>query len=98
MQNDIAEIEEFIRKLELVQITEAGLLERLSTFINNLIVNNFEGLISVLYRVDINEEKLRELLSENNGTESAKIIAAIIIDRQLEKIKSRQKNRRDNRY
>ena len=72
------------------------LKEKLSSHINHLIQTDFQKLVSVLYRIDVSEKKLKILLKENGDSEAGKIIAELIIERQLEKIKSRQQfSRRD---
>ena len=53
------------------------------------ITNNFEKLISLLYRVDVSERKLKQMLNENKNSDAGKIIAELIIERQLQKIKTR---------
>ena len=65
----------------------------LVNFIDDLIQNDFNRLLSILYRVDISEEKLKQMLAENKNTEvqSAEIIANLLIEREEEKIKSRAK-------
>ena len=63
---------------------------RLQQEINELITNNFHQLVSILYRIDVNERKLKFLLQENVGEDAAVIIADLIIERQLQKIKSRE--------
>ena len=64
--------------------------------INDLINNDFKKLVSILYRMDISEIKLKQLLNENPGTNAALIIADLMIERQAEKIRSRQQfNKRD---
>jgi hypothetical protein len=63
---------------------------RLQEFISALIVGDFQQLVNLLYRVDVNERKLKYLLQENVGEDAAVIIAGLIIDRQLEKIASRR--------
>jgi hypothetical protein len=53
----------------------------------------------VLYRVDVNERKLRTLLKENQNEHAGNIIAELIIERQLQKIKTRKeysKTQEDN--
>ncbi|MEO6719732.1 MAG: hypothetical protein ABIN67_05160 [Ferruginibacter sp.] len=66
-------------------------LEQLvSVHINSLIQNDFQKLITVLYRVDVSEGKLKQLLQQNTGTDACKIIASLIIERQVQKIKTRQ--------
>jgi len=69
------------------------LKERLSSHINFLIQSDFQKLVSILYRVDVSESKLKHLLKENQGFDAAKIITDMIIERQLQKIKSRQEHR-----
>ena len=64
--------------------------EKLQQHINDLIVHDFQKLVSMLYRIDINEEKLKHLLKENADRDAATIIADLIIERQLQKIKSRE--------
>jgi hypothetical protein len=63
--------------------------------IDHLIKNNFEKLVALLYRIDISEIHLKNLLKQNMGEDAAPIIAQLIIERQLEKIKSRQQFSRD---
>jgi hypothetical protein len=73
-----------------------ALNEKLSEYINHLIQTNFEKLVSLLYRIDVSEAKLKYLLQQNPGEDAGKIIAGLIIERQLQKIKSRQEHRRDS--
>src|SRR6478752_7287767 len=71
------------------------LKERLSSHINFLIQSDFQKLVSILYRVDVNESKLKHLLQENQGFDAANIITDLIIERELQKIRSRQEYRND---
>ena len=66
---------------------------QLSLHINHLIIKDFQKLIFLLYRIDVSESKLKQLLSQHPKEDAGKIIAALIIARQLEKIKSRQQFR-----
>ncbi len=75
---------------------DTDLFERLSSAINHLIVNDFERLVSILYRLDISEARLTALLAQKRDEHAADTIALLILERQLEKIKSRWENRRDN--
>ena len=68
---------------------------RLCTRINEMITGDFQQLVNILYRVDVNERKLKYLLHENVGEDAAGIIAGLIIDRQMEKIASRQQFRQN---
>ncbi len=66
------------------------LKKSIADYIHPLITDNFNKLISLLYRLDINESKLKQLLADNPGKDAGIIIAELIIERQLQKIKSRQ--------
>lgn len=74
------------------------LTEKLAAYINLLVQTDFQKLVSLLYRVDVGEAKLKYLLNENGRKDAGKIIAELIIERQLQKIKSRQQfgNRDEN--
>ena len=64
--------------------------EELATYINDMILRDFTGLMNLLYRLDVSETKIRKLLDDMQHEDAGKIIAAVIIERQLQKIKSRQ--------
>ena len=72
------------------QISFNEIREELSKYINDLIVNDFQKLVSILYRIDISESRLKQLLQEENHEDAGKVIADLIIQRQLEKVKTRQ--------
>ncbi len=72
-------------------ISPLALQEKLSAFINDLILNNFERLIAILYKADVDEIKLKRILKENAGKDAAEIIASLIIERELQKIETRKK-------
>lgn len=67
------------------------LKEKLSRHINHLIQDDFEKLVSLLYRVDVSETKLKNLLHKHRDENAGSIIANMIIERQLQKIESRKK-------
>lgn len=62
--------------------------------IDHLINNDFQKLVSILYRMDVSESKLKQLLNENPGTNAALIITDLMIERQEQKIISRQQFRK----
>jgi uncharacterized protein YwgA len=73
-------------------LSQDELKKKLTERINHLINNDFENLVSLLYRIDVNENKIRNLLKVNEGENAARIIADLIIERQLQKIESRRKS------
>jgi hypothetical protein len=72
----------------------SGLRQALADKINQLINTDFSRLVSLLYRVDVNEQKLKIILKENANTDAGLLIADLMIERQSEKIRSRQQNQR----
>ncbi|MEP6844932.1 MAG: hypothetical protein ABI861_02985, partial [Panacibacter sp.] len=65
--------------------------EKLAAYIHELIREDFEKLVSILYRLDVNENKLKTLLEEKADDDAGMLIADAIIERQAEKITSRKK-------
>lgn len=76
-------------------VKEEELINQLTAYINNLMNNNFQQLVQLLYRIDINENRLKHVLKENPGEDAGKIIAQLIIKRQAEKIKFRKEFNRN---
>ncbi|MBK9570966.1 MAG: hypothetical protein IPO53_14360 [Chitinophagaceae bacterium] len=80
-----------------VTFSQEQLRESLAAIINDLINHDFEKLVFYLYRIDVNESKMKRLLDQKEGENAAGLIADLIIERQLQKIKSRKetKNNKD---
>ncbi len=70
--------------------------EKLVILINALINKDFQALIQLLYRIDVNEKKIRLYLNQKPNEDSANILADMIIERQLQKIESRKKYKSKN--
>jgi hypothetical protein len=64
--------------------------EQLVVYINELIQHDFPRLVELLYRVDVNEKRLKELLASHKDTSSAALITDLLIERQLQKRTWRQ--------
>ena len=77
--------------------SEAGTFSELrikwAQYFNSLIQNDFATLLSLLYRIDISENKLRYLLKKNPGEDAGELIASLVVERLLQKIKSREEYR-----
>jgi hypothetical protein len=65
---------------------EAILAERIDAMINH----DFNRLISLLYRIDVSEHSLRQLLEQNRGADGGKLIARLILERLWQKILTRR--------
>jgi len=61
----------------------------LSDYINELIEKNFQQLINLLYRLDVSENKLKQMLNDVNE-DAGLVIADLIIERQTQKIETRK--------
>jgi hypothetical protein len=72
------------------ELQDQMLFRELSAHINTLIRDDFEQLVRLLYRMDVSEEKLRRLLKDNPDTDAGELIAALMIERQRQKIKVKQ--------
>jgi hypothetical protein len=68
----------------------ASLLKRLAAGINQLIQADFHRLIAFLYRQDISESKLKQTLEENTDKDAGELIATLVVERQLQKLQTRQ--------
>jgi len=96
-------IEEQLQR-EIIQTTNAPLLpattalfkEKLVSYINNLIYHDFEKLIRILYRLDVSEKKLKETLA-SSSTDAGVLITEMIIERQMQKIKTRLQYSEENK-
>ena len=95
MDTDIIQLKDTIEKeigLEISSIpTFNELRDRLSAYINELILNDFDKLVFILYRIDINEKTIKQLLQQANTMSAGETIADAIIARELEKIALRKK-------
>ena len=78
------------------RITLEELYSQLAIHINQLILHNFEQLVSLLYRIDVSEAKIKTFLSRQTSENAGNIIASLIIERQIEKINSRRQARQQH--
>jgi hypothetical protein len=69
----------------------SDLKQKLVIYINSLILNDFSKVVTILYRVDVDENKLKKILKEQAGTDAAQIIARLIIEREQQKAETRKK-------
>jgi hypothetical protein len=76
-------------------LERADLKQKLASYINHLLLHDFNQLVQLLYRVDVNEQKLKQLLLKNPQTDAADLISELILVRQEEKLKTRQAFKKD---
>jgi hypothetical protein len=76
-----------------LSVSQQELREQLAAHINYLINHDFEKLVFYLYRIDVDETKMRRLLEQREGENAAGLIADLIIERQLRKMESRKQTK-----
>jgi hypothetical protein len=82
--------------LELRDVVAISELEALlAEKVNAMIQTDFGALVQLLYRIDVNEARLRGLLQENAGEDAGLVIARLILERQWQKIETRRKYRQE---
>jgi hypothetical protein len=68
------------------KMDDEELITAISTYVNQLIQTDFQKLVTLLYRIDVHEEKLKHLLIDHPDEDAGKIIATLIIERTQQKI------------
>ena len=58
--------------------------------INELIKNDFSRLVQILYRIDVSEAKLKNILNSNPNEDAGKLIAQVILERLAATKKTRE--------
>jgi hypothetical protein len=67
--------------------------KKLAGYINELIISDFNRLVYILYRLDINEKKIRQFLQAEPKADAGNLIAGLVIERQLQKMQLRKQYR-----
>ena len=91
MEIDPFDPELVLKSGDKLMLKSPELLANLSAFINELILNDFDKLVGLLYRLDIYEKKLKETLGSSTKENAGDLIARMILTRQIEKMESREK-------
>ena len=74
-----------------------NLRARLEHLINELIQHDFGTLVQWLYRIDVDEKKIKSALASEVESNASALLATLMIERQLQKIQYRsQFIRNDN--
>ena len=75
--------------MNLLALEKLSTLE-LETMINDLIKEDFSKLVQLLYRIDVSEVKLKNVLKEHPNEDAGKLIALIVIERLAATKKARE--------
>ena len=89
------QIEKALNKINTTDTaTREKVLRALTNLVAELIEKDFARLVQVLYRMDVEEEKLKKAFAENVGKDAATIIAELILQRHLQKLQTRAENKK----
>lgn len=95
MQAELSELVKTLRdnwELDIQDtFSEQEILLQLGRKLSRLLERNPEEFFQLLYRIDIPEHKLNNVLQQTDALDT---LAKMIYDRQLEKVKSRQQYKR----
>ena len=75
--------------MNLLALEKLSTLE-LETMINDLIKEDFSKLVQLLYRIDVSEAKLKNVLKEHPNEDAGKLMAKIVIERLAATKKARE--------
>jgi hypothetical protein len=76
--------------------SEEEWLIKLEQRIHELIASDFGKLLQILYRLDVNEEKVHAILRQNPSVDAGRLIASLIMERQMEKMETRKRYEKKN--
>ena len=85
---DLAEVDDTSPETRLEHVRRL-LVERIVELLNR----NPEKLMSILYRIDVSEQRVNEIMTKSFPTEVPLHLADLIIERQLAKARSRAEHR-----
>ena len=71
--------------------TKDEFLDLLTKVVQHLLDSDFERLMNGLYRIDVDENRVKEAMAHN--TNVSREIALLIIERELQKVETRKKYR-----
>jgi hypothetical protein len=57
----------------------------LAQYLNQLLLHDFGALVQVLYRVDVSEARVKQVLKQHPDTDAGDLLADLLIQRQEEK-------------
>lgn len=72
------------------------ILNQLTPLVNHLLDNDLQTLMQLLYRIDVSEEKFKQALAFSEPQEMGEKVARLILDRQLKKIETRRRYKKED--
>jgi hypothetical protein len=83
-----------LEDIALINVTDSAIIKsKLVLIINHLLDHDLNKLISICYRLDLNENIVNEVLTNSPVLEISSSLADIIYDREMQKVQTRLKYR-----
>jgi SOS response regulatory protein OraA/RecX len=70
--------------------------EQLADYIRQIIDSDFQRLVQLLYRLDVSEEKLKNVLADNPSGDAGALIAQLVMERMEQSKLTREKFRQQD--
>ncbi|UYQ92546.1 hypothetical protein MKQ68_20900 [Chitinophaga horti] len=77
-------------------VTMEKLEQALAERLQQLISQDFQQFVMLLYTVDVSEKKIKGILAGEGNDDAYLLIARLIIERQLQKVQARAASRTDS--
>jgi hypothetical protein len=61
------------------------LTQKLAHYLNHLMLHDFSQLVQLLYRIDVDEKKVKAVLQQNPDKDAGNLLAQLLIERQKAK-------------
>lgn len=70
-------------------LEETLMRQQLAVYLNQLILSDFQKLVYLLYRIDVDEMKLKKMLRDNPEEDAGLLMADMVIERERKKAETR---------
>jgi hypothetical protein len=76
-------------------LEETLMRQQLAAYLNQLILADFQKLVYLLYRIDVDEMKLKKMLRDFPDQDAGLLMADMVIERERKKAETRMKFKRN---
>lgn len=89
------EIAALLHQMPATTAEEENWLHRLALLLNHLVMHDFNALVQLLYRVDVSEQTVKELLLQQPEEHAGLLLAHLLLNREQEKREARKQFKKD---
>jgi hypothetical protein len=73
------------------QNQQQQMLQKLARFVHHLLQNEMQRLLQALYRIDVDEQKVKNAFRQNSAQAVAAELATLIFEREMQRVITRQR-------